>query len=190
MHTIMNNENKCVGQYIFMKDDCFTTRIFARYYNMCMTEKNEKPITENDVKNAIKMKKYHLPNDIHIYDLSTDSILFKEIDTDCVMVYLNEKNRIYLATKDELNNFIIEHNYTTKNAVTYILGFPDTYKFKDVRPITSDSIHNAIQFYKEKYKVTENPIFIGIKEHDTLYINLNGNILPVEIDEDLIMKHK
>lgn len=189
MHSIIDKNNKCIGQYIFMKDDCYTTKIFARFYNMCIN-KEDTPITEEDVKYAIKMKKYNLDNSIHIYDLNTDSILLKQLGVGSVMIYLAEKNRLYLATEDELNNFVISHNYTTKTSITYILGFPDTYKFRDVKPVCADNISNAIQLYKEKYDSIDTPILIGIKDNDTLYINLNGKVFAIDINEDLVMKPK
>lgn len=190
MHSIIDKNNKCIGQYIFMKDDCYTTRIFARFYNMCINSKEEVPITEEDIKTAIKMKKYKLDNSIHIYDLNTDSILLKQLGVDSVMVYLYEKNRLYLATEEELNNFVISHGYTTKTSITYILGFPDTYKFIDVRPVCADNINNAIQCYKDRYKTDKTPILIGIKDNETLYINLNGQVFAIDVNEDLVTKPK
>lgn len=188
MHSIINSQEKCIGQYLIIEDDTYTTRLFARFYNMCITSKDEAPITEEDVINAIKMKKYNLQNNIHIYDLKTDNICLKQLKIGLAMVYLNEKNRLYLATEEELEYFLCDNNYKTIESTTYVLGIPDIYKFKNVRPISSNNINNAINVYKKRYNIKEDPVLIGIKMHESLYINLNDHILVAEVDENDITK--
>ena len=105
-----------------------------------------------------------------------------------VIALPNEKNRLYLATEEELEYFLGTNNYKTIESTTYVLGIPDVYKFKNVRPISSNNINNAINIYKKRYNIKEDPILIGIKMHESLYINLNDHILVAEVDENDITK--
>lgn len=186
MYSIVDNKGKCVGQYIFIKDDKYSTRLFTRFYNMCINKEDH--ITEDVVQDLIRMNKYDLENSIHIYDLQTDIITLKQLEVGSVMIYMNEKNRLYLASEDELDKLLEDNNYTTIKSIAYVLGIPDVHGFKLVRPISSNNLENAKRVYKKRYNIEQDPIFIGIKEFGHLYISLNNHLLVAEIDEEVITK--
>ena len=69
MHSIINSQEKCIGQYLIIEDDTYTTRLFARFYNMCITSKDEAPITEEDVINTRKYREKDNLRNCDIYKL-------------------------------------------------------------------------------------------------------------------------
>lgn len=187
MHSIIDKNNKCVGQYIFIKDDKYSTRIFTRYYNMCINQIS--PITKDVVRDLVKMEKYKLENTIHIYDLNTDEIVLKHLVVGDVMIYLNKNNKLYLASEDELNKFLESNEYSSRLSIIYIIGIPNSGKFENVRPVSSNTVENAKQIYRGRYEPDKDPVVIGVKNAGHLFISLNDHILESEIDEENIINH-
>lgn len=187
MYSIKNNE-KCIGQYIYIRDNNYCVKVFTKFYNEFIKNiKNEVSISEHTGRDLIKMSKYKLENTIRVYDLYTDEIILKHLEIGSIAIYLHDKDRFYIVSQKELEDFLKENNYTSELSMTYIIGTQDQYKFRNVVPILASSVVDALQIYKEKFN-EENPICIGVKEYGILYINLNNHILSIDIDEKTIMK--
>lgn len=190
MHSIIDKDNKDIGGYIVISDDNYSSRIFTRFYNMCINEHKD-PISIDTIRDMIKMCKYDLEeNIIPIYDLISNDIELKNLKPGSVMIYINKTNKLYLATIDELDRYLKDNNYTSILSVNYVIGIPTSDgKFINVRPVTSNNATNAILDYKYRYNPDKEPVIVGVKEYNSLYISLNDHVLITDdIDENTITK--
>lgn len=191
MYSIKNNEEKCIGQYIYIRNNKYSIKVLTKFYNLFINHiKDAFPISEHTIRDLIKMNKYNLENTIRVYDLSTNTITLKELKIGHVAIYLHNEDKMYIVSEDELHDFLETNNYTSELSMTYIIGIQDEYKFKKVRPILASNVNNAKEIYKEKFNINEEPVCIGVKEYGILYINLNGYLVEADIDEEAICKYE
>ena len=188
MHSIIDKYDNHIGIYIAIKDDEYSSRIFTRFYNMCIYNRLDN-INEQTVRDLIKMDKYDLDNSIPVYDLKNNNIVLSRLKAGLYMIFMYKENKLYLSTEEELKQFLSKNNYTSSQTINYVIGIPTSDgKFIKVRPIASNNVKNAKEVYKNRYNIMEDPIIIGIKELSTFHINLNDHDLSAKIDEDDIIK--
>lgn len=186
MHIILDNNGNYVGEYLRIKDDKYTVKMFTKYYNMFIND-SDFFITAEEVKNLLRMSKYNITdNNIYINDINSGQLIFKSLSIGLNMVWIAKTKKLYLLNEKELKEFIDNNIYKSETSISYVFGLPDIYKFKNVGVIVSNNITNAKEIYKEMYSIEEDPIFIGFKEDDYLYISLDSKSIAALLDDDIL----
>lgn len=183
MHIILDNNGKYIGEYLRIKNDKYTVKMFTKYYNMFIEDPNFF-ITPKDVKNLLRMSRYNITdNNIYINDIESGQLIFRSLDIGLNMVWIDKSKKLYLLTEKELHDFINNNTYKSETSINYVFGIADTYKFKNVEVIASNDISNAKNIYKNMYSTEEDPVFIGFQEDNYLYITLDTKSISAVLDE-------
>lgn len=170
MNSIITNDGKCAGLYLHIKDSEFAIKMFTKFYNLSLSNKEYK-ITVDTAKDLIHVNRYNISksNQIYVNDPETGHNILKSVNVGDYMIFVHETRHIYVFNKSEFKAFMNNNNYTKDLAVTYILGIDSGIEFKNMHMITANSLENAIDIYMVRY-FCERPVCIGIVEDDHLNI--------------------
>lgn len=170
MNSIVTNEGKCIGLYLHIKDSEFAIKMFTKFYNLSLSNKNYK-ITVDTAKDLIHVNRYKISksNQIYVNDPENGNDILKSINVGDFMVFVHETRHIYVFNKSEFKRFMNENGYIKDIATTYILGIDNDIKFDNMHMITADNLENAKTIYMNRYEC-DSPVCIGVVENDHLNI--------------------
>ena len=87
MNSIMSKDNKYVGQYLYIRDDEFSFRMFSKFYNLA-AHNNEFMINKNIVKDLIHTGHFIEPNKIYVHTPGSEEAVLKSIKVHDYMVFI------------------------------------------------------------------------------------------------------
>lgn len=189
MNSLLDNNNKYIGQYIKIDYSEHSIRVFTKLYNLSISDKKYH-ISIDTVRDLVNMNKY-LKNDnsIYINDLKTGTTIFRPLKIGYVAFFSNITRKLYLVKEEEFDNFIDDNNYHKEITINFILGIEsisDGY-FKQVKVILANNLENAKNIYKNIYNIKEEPKFIGIEEDNYVYIPTDKQLISAKLDEDILI---
>lgn len=166
MHSIMSKDNKYVGQYLHIRDNEFSFRMFTKFYNLA-TNDNNFVIDIETAKDLIHTGKYYEPNKIYVNKPDSDESILKNINIDDYMVFIQYSNKIYIFNKEEFEKFMDNNEFHKDKSISFVLGMDNGIEFENMKIIVGNTLETAKQIYMNRYKCGE-PVCIGIMNNDHL----------------------
>lgn len=189
MNSLLNESNEYIGQYIHIKNNEYTVRIFTRLYNLSIGDKNYF-IDTKVVKELLDMSKYKVHDaNIYVNDPQNDQTILKPLTLGSYAVYIVPTKKLYLLSKQEFKKFIKNNKYKKEVTINFVLGIEDTenQQFKMLNIIQANSLKNAKYVYKKRYNTDKDPVFIGIEEDKYLYIPTDKQVLISKMEQDILI---
>ena len=166
MHSIMSKDNKYVGQYLHIRDNEFSFRMFAKFYNLATNDNNFIIDTET-ARALIHTGKYYEPNKIYVNKPDSDESVLKNVNIDDYMVFIQYTNKIYIFNKKEFEQFMEKNEFHKDISTSFVLGIDNNIEFDNMKIIVGNTLETAKQIYMNRYKCGE-PVCIGIMNNDHL----------------------
>ena len=94
---------------------------------------------------------------------------------------MSSTTKLYVLTKSEFKKFVNDHKYRKTTSNNYILAIADGDKFKKFRIVTTNSLENAKEIFKNNHNAE--PVFIGLEEDNYIYINTDKDTLVLKIEK-------
>lgn len=180
MHSLTTKDGQYVGKYLRLKNSERSIRMFAKIYNLAVHDKNFY-MSYNDAKDLLLMNKYHMESDIYANNVETDEIIMTPVKFGNYIVYIDSTTKLYVLTKSEFKKFVNDHKYRKTTSNNYILAIADGDKFKNFRIVTTNSLENAKEIFKNNHNAE--PVFIGLEEDNYIYINTDKDTLVLKIEK-------
>lgn len=168
MNSIISTDDKYVGQYLHIKDNEFSFRMFTKFYNLA-THDNNFMIDTDTVKDLIYTGKYYEPNKIYVNRPDSEESVLKSLNINDYMVFIQSTNKIYIFNKKEFDRFMNDNEFHSYKSTSFVLGIDNGIEFENLRIIVGNTLETAKEIYMNRYKCIE-PVCIGIMNNDHLEI--------------------
>lgn len=170
MNSLINRNGEYVGQYLRIKDNEFSIKMFTKFYNLA-THDNNFLINPSTTKDLIHIGKYFIKgNTIYANDLDNEYPVLKSLKIGDYMVFIQDSSKIYILNENEFKTFLYANNYESVNSIIYVLGIDNGVEFDNMRIIAANNLETAKNIYMKRYDLTDEPVCIGIIEKDHLNI--------------------
>lgn len=180
MNILVSNDGKYVGKYLHIQNNEQSIRMFAKIYNLAVQD-DKFYLSYENAKDLLLMNSYNINNNIYANDVNTDEIIVTPIKFGCYIVFIDSTTKLYILSKSEFKKFIKKNGYKKETSTNFILAISDNDIFKNFRIITTNSLDNAKEIYKNRYNSI--PIFIGIEEDNYIYIPTDTEVLVLKIED-------